>query len=109
MRFYTGSQFPADYKNQIIVVEHGSIPAQRPKLPRVGFRLMLARLDAKRKKVIKYEPFAEGWLQPDGTVWGRPADVLVMPDGSVLVSDDQANAIDPHHLQEMMRSCNPCP
>ena len=54
---------------------------------------MLARLDASGNKVIKYEPFAEGWLQPDGTVWGRPADVLVMPDGSVLVSDDQANAI----------------
>ncbi len=93
MRFYTGSLFPPDFRNQIIFVEHGSIPAQRPKLPRIGFRLMLARLDASGKKVTKDEPFAEGWLQADGTVWGRPADVLVMPDGSVLVSDDQANAI----------------
>lgn len=92
MRFYAGSMFPAEYKNQVIIVEHGSIPFQRRDLPRIGYRLMLVRLDASGKKAVKYEPFAEGWLQGD-TVWGRPADVLVMPDGSLLVSDDQANAI----------------
>jgi glucose/arabinose dehydrogenase len=43
-------------------------------------------------RVTKYEPFAEGWLQP-GNVWGRPADVLVMPDGALLVSDDEANVV----------------
>ncbi len=41
---------------------------------------------------MKYEPFAEGWLQ-GSAAWGRPADVLVMPDGSLLVSDDRADAI----------------
>jgi glucose/arabinose dehydrogenase len=93
MRFYTGSMFPAEYRNQIIFAEHGSIPAQRAPLSKIGYRLMLARLDASGKKVMKYEPFADGWLQADGTVVGRPSDVLVMPDGSLLVSDDQANAI----------------
>jgi glucose/arabinose dehydrogenase len=93
MRFYTGSMFPAEYRNQIIIAEHGNIPGQRPGQPKVGYRLTLARLDSTGTKVVKYEPFAEGWLQPDGTVWGRPADVLVMPDGSLLVSDDQANVI----------------
>ena len=51
---------------------------------------MVARLEG--NKVVKYEPFAEGWLQ-GSSAWGRPADVLVMPDGALLVSDDQAHAI----------------
>jgi len=48
------------------------------------------RLD--ENKAVKYEPFAEGWLQ-GSKAWGRPADVLLMPDGSLLVSDDKADAI----------------
>jgi len=51
----------------------------------------LLRLDA-AGKAIGYEPFAEGWLR-GGRAWGRPADVLVAPDGSLLVSDDEAGAI----------------
>jgi glucose/arabinose dehydrogenase len=51
---------------------------------------MLARLEDNR--AVSYEPFAEGWLQ-DGRAWGRPVDVLVMPDGSLLISDDRANVI----------------
>jgi glucose/arabinose dehydrogenase len=43
-------------------------------------------------KPVKYEAFAEGWLQ-SGHAWGRPVDVQVMPDGALLVSDDAANAI----------------
>ena len=41
---------------------------------------------------MKYDIFAEGWLQ-DGSLWGRPVDVQVMADGALLVSDDFANAI----------------
>ena len=51
---------------------------------------MLVRLDA--GKVVAYEPFASGWLQGE-TAWGRPSDVLVLPDGSLLVADDYADAI----------------
>ncbi|MFZ5512731.1 MAG: PQQ-dependent sugar dehydrogenase [Pseudomonadota bacterium] len=87
MRFYTGSQFPAEYRNQIFIAEHGSWNRSR----RIGYRVMLVRL--REGKAVSYEPFAEGWLQPGDRVWGRPADVLVLPDGSLLVSDDHAGAI----------------
>jgi glucose/arabinose dehydrogenase len=43
-------------------------------------------------QAVGYEPFAEGWLR-DGKAWGRPVDLLVLPDGSLLVSDDRAGAI----------------
>lgn len=87
MRFYTGDMFPAEYKNQILIAEHGSWNRTVP----IGYRVSLVRLD-EEGNAAAYEPFAEGWLQPGGA-WGRPVDVLVMPDGALLVSDDQAGAI----------------
>jgi glucose/arabinose dehydrogenase len=97
MRFYTGKMFPAEYQNQIIIAEHGSWNRSMPQ----GYRLSLVRLDG--DKVSSYERFAEGWLRGVkpapaggamvGDVWGRPADVLVMPDGALLVSDDNAGVI----------------
>ncbi len=86
MRFYTGSTFPPSYHNQIFIAEHGSWNRSAP----VGYRITLVRLEGNR--AVKYEPFAEGWLI-GGFKWGRPVDVLVMPDGAVLVSDDYAGAI----------------
>jgi glucose/arabinose dehydrogenase len=87
MRFYTGSQFPDEYVNQIFIAEHGSTYRSVP----IGYRVSLVRLDA-AGNVLSYEPFAEGWLQ-NGQAWGRPVDVEQMPDGSLLVSDDLAGAI----------------
>jgi len=87
MRFYTGNQFPAAYRNQIFIAEHGSWNRSK----KSGYRVTLVRLDA-NGKALGYEPFAEGWLQGE-RAWGRPADVLVAPDGSLLVSDDAAGAI----------------
>ncbi len=86
MRFYTGSSFPAEYRNQILIAEHGSWNRSR----KIGYRVMLVRLQGDR--AVSYEPFAQGWLEGDKT-WGRPVDVLVHPDGSLLVSDDEAGAI----------------
>ena len=86
MRFYTGTMFPEAYRGRIFVAEHGSWNRTVPQ----GYRVMMATLDG--DKVVSYEPFAEGWLQGKD-VSGRPADVLVMPDGSLLVSDDAANRI----------------
>ncbi len=86
MRFYTGTMFPEEYRNQIFIAEHGSWNRSVP----IGYRVMLVRLE--NNKAIKYEVFAEGWLQ-GGRAWGRPVDVLVMPDGALLVSDDHAGAI----------------
>ena len=96
MRFYTGQMFPAEYHNQIFIAEHGSWNRSVP----IGYRVMVARLDG--SKVTSFTPFAEGWLKGVGTTrgnttngqtWGRPADVLVMPDGALLVSDDLAGVI----------------
>ncbi len=86
MRFYTGDMFPPAYRQQIFVAEHGSWNRSTP----VGYRVSLVRLEGDR--AVTYEAFAEGWLR-NGRPWGRPVDVLVMPDGALLVSDDQAGAI----------------
>lgn len=86
MRFYTGTQFPARYRHAIFIAEHGSWNRSR----KTGYRISVAFLQGQR--VISHEAFASGWLQGE-SAWGRPADVLVMPDGSLLVSDDQAGAI----------------
>jgi glucose/arabinose dehydrogenase len=95
MRFYTGDMFPAEYRNQIFIAEHGSWNRSKP----LGYRVMLVRLDG--DKVVGYTPFAEGWLNPEGAQsrsgvgdnFGRPADVFVMPDGALLVSDDAGGVI----------------
>ncbi len=86
MRFYTGKMFPHEYRNQIFIAEHGSWNRSTP----IGYRIMLVRIENSR--TVKYEVFAEGWLQ-GVRAWGRPVDVLVLPDGALLVSDDRANAI----------------
>lgn len=86
MRFYTGSQFPAEYKNSIFIAEHGSWNRSKKQ----GYRLTLVRADGKGK--LAAEPFAEGWLQGDDA-WGRPVDVEIYKDGSLLVSDDQAGVV----------------
>jgi glucose/arabinose dehydrogenase len=86
MRFYTGSMFPAEYRDQIFIAEHGSWNRSK----KIGYRLSLVRLDGSHVK--SYETFADGWLQGQEE-WGRPVDVLVMPDGALLVSDDKASVI----------------
>ncbi|MBI3524053.1 MAG: sorbosone dehydrogenase family protein [Betaproteobacteria bacterium] len=86
MRFYTGSMFPAEYRQQIFIAEHGSWNRSK----KIGYRVSLVKLPD--GKAVAYQPFATGWLQGE-TAWGRPADVLVLPDGSLLVSDDHAGAI----------------
>jgi glucose/arabinose dehydrogenase len=87
MRFYTGSMFPPGYRNRIVFAEHGSWNRDEP----IGYRVMMVRLEG--NKAVSYEPLAEGWLRKNGKAWGRPADVLVMPDGALLVSDDEAGVI----------------
>jgi glucose/arabinose dehydrogenase len=86
MRFYTGSLFPAEWRGRLFIAEHGSWNRSR----KVGYRITTVKLDG--AKGVAYEPFASGWLQGE-SAWGRPADVLVAPDGALLVSDDMAGAI----------------
>jgi glucose/arabinose dehydrogenase len=88
IRFYTGNMFPKSYKNQLIFAEHGSWNRSK----KIGYRLCIAELEG--DKVVSYKPFIDGWLDNDSQeVWGRPVDVQLLPDGSMLVSDDYADVI----------------
>lgn len=87
IHFYTGTQFPAEYRQQLLVAQHGSWNRTQPQ----GYRVDLIRF--RDGKPVSEEPFAEGWLRPDGRVSGRPVDILELLDGSVLISDDHAGAI----------------
>jgi glucose/arabinose dehydrogenase len=89
VRFYTGVMFPAEYRNQVFIAEHGSWNRSKG-VARTGYRIALVRL--KGNTAVAYETFAEGWLDGD-KVLGRPVDLLVAPDGSLLVSDDERGAI----------------
>ena len=86
LRFYTGDMFPPEYRGQIFIAEHGSWNRSK----KVGYRVSLVRLDGNR--AVSYEPFAEGWLQNE-QYSGRPVDLVVKDDGSLLVSDDYAGKI----------------
>lgn len=89
MRFYTGELFPDDYRGQVFIAEHGSWNRSKS-AGRTGYRVTLVRLHD--GKPVSYEPFLEGFLQ-DGEVIGRPVDILVAPDGALLVSDDHRGVI----------------
>jgi glucose/arabinose dehydrogenase len=86
MRFYAGERFPQKYRAAIFIAEHGSWNRSK----KIGYRVSVVYgLDTPKPT---YEPFAEGWLQGDES-WGRPVDVIVAPDGALLVSDDRAGAV----------------
>jgi len=86
MRFYAGQQFPEKYRGGIFIAEHGSWNRSTP----IGYRVSFVKVEGGR--ATSYEVFASGWLRGSAAS-GRPADVLVMPDGSLLVSDDKAGRI----------------
>ncbi len=86
MRFYTGEMFPENYKNNVFIAEHGSWNRTVP----IGYRIALVTLE--ENHAVKYEVFADGWRH-EGETWGRPVDILVLPDGSLLVSDDRAGSV----------------
>ena len=86
MRFSTGAMFPAEYRRGVFIAEHGSWNRSR----KIGYRVTFVPVD--RGRATGYRPFAEGWLQGE-RAWGRPVDVQVMPDGALLVSDDQTGTI----------------
>jgi glucose/arabinose dehydrogenase len=84
--FYSGDMFPAEFRGQVLIAEHGSWNRSR----KVGYRISLVRME--RGRPIAYEVFADGWLQNE-TVSGRPVDLLTLPDGSLLLSDDQNGVV----------------
>jgi glucose/arabinose dehydrogenase len=86
MRFYTGAQFPASYRGAIFVAEHGSWNRSS----KSGYRVVVVHVDG--SKVLDQQPFLTGFLDGQDTL-GRPVDVQPLPDGSLLVSDDDNGAI----------------
>lgn len=86
MRFYTGEMFPDEYRNVIFIAEHGSWN----RTEKIGYRITMVTF--KDGKPDQYKVFAEGWLDGQNS-WGRPVDIEIMKDGSILVSDDKAGAI----------------
>ena len=98
MRFYTGDQFPDEYRGQIFIAEHGSWNRDTP----IGYRIAVVRLQ--NNTAIGHEIFAEGWLQ-NGTAWGRPVDVQLQKDGSLLVSDDLNGVI--YRISSLLKGKDP--
>lgn len=86
MTFYTGKMFPANYRGQIFIARHGAWNRTQKYAD-----VAVAYLDA-NSNVTKVEPFLTGWVK-DNKYVGRPVDLLVMPDGSLLVSDDHNGAL----------------
>lgn len=88
MRFYTGKMFPAAYRNSVLIAEHGSWNRSK----KIGYRLMVVRLEG--ATAVSYEPLVTGFLdEAEDEVTGRPVDVELLEDGSVLLSDDYAGAV----------------
>jgi glucose/arabinose dehydrogenase len=87
LRFYQGQQFPATYQNQLFVALHGSWNRTKPD----GYRVALITFN--QNKPISEQIFIDGWLTKEDKVLGRPVDILEMPDGSLLISDDTLGVI----------------
>jgi glucose/arabinose dehydrogenase len=92
LRYYTGSMFPNSFRNMFIIAEHGSWDADPP----TGYRLTMVDVDDQWNPV-SYNKFVSGFLVSsvgmDTTAWGRLADVEVLADGSVLVTNDRRGEI----------------
>jgi glucose/arabinose dehydrogenase len=87
MLFYTGDMFPPKYKNQVLIAEHGSWNRSE----KIGYRI--TKVTLQNGQAVSYEPFVDGWLLNNDAVLGRPVDLLQLPDGSVLISDDHSGTI----------------
>tara|TARA_B110000093_G_scaffold45688_1_gene48822 strand:+ start:1849 stop:2874 length:1026 start_codon:yes stop_codon:yes gene_type:complete len=91
LKFYTGNMFPPAYKNKIIIPEHGSWNRSK-NAGHTGHKLSL--VTEENGVGIHYETFVDGFLNKStNTAWGRPVDVLVLEDGSILISDDKSGTI----------------
>ncbi len=89
LAFYTGKMFPAKYQGGLFSAQHGSWNRSTP----IGARIMFTSLKSDGT-ADKTEVFADGWLDGDtGLYRGRPVDVAMMKDGSMLISDDFAGAL----------------
>jgi glucose/arabinose dehydrogenase len=87
LTFYTGQQFPEEYRGDLFVAFHGSWNRTVP----TGYKIV--RISMRDGSPGPVQDFAAGWLRADGSNWGRPVDVLTASDGSLFVSDDSGGFI----------------
>lgn len=88
IKFYTGNMFPESYNGKAFIAEHGSWNRSS----KVGYKIGMATFE--NNKIVNYETFLDGWLdEPSQEAFGRPVDILMLDDGSFLISDDFAGAI----------------
>ena len=88
LKFYTGTMFPEEYHGDIFIAEHGSWNRSK----KIVYRI--TRVKIENNKSVGYEPFIYGWLnEEEQEAWGRPVDILILKDGSMLISDDMANVV----------------
>ena len=80
--------FPAAYKNQAFIAEHGSWNRSK----KIGYRITLVTFDRKGNPT-SYQPFITGWLQSEEDIRGRPVSIVQLQDGSLLISDDHSGKI----------------
>ena len=86
LSFYSGDMFPAEYQGQLFIAEHGSWNRSK----KIGYRV--TQVSFENGVPVAYEPFATGWLENE-SVSGRPVDLLILADGSMLISDDHADKL----------------
>jgi glucose/arabinose dehydrogenase len=87
--FYTGEQFPTEYRGEMFLALHGSWNRSK----RTGYEVVRVPLHGQGKASGEYQDFLTGFVTEDGKVWGRPVGIAVAKDGSLLVSDDGTGSI----------------
>jgi glucose/arabinose dehydrogenase len=87
LAFYSGTQFPQQYRNNLFIAEHGSWNRDN----KIGYKVSLVTLY--NSKVVSTTTFIDGFLRDGDDVVGRPVDIAVLADGSMLVSDDHGGRI----------------
>jgi glucose/arabinose dehydrogenase len=90
LAFYDGKMFPEEYRGDAFVALHGSWNRSK----RTGYKIIRIRFKD-GKPVGGYDDFVAGWMLDEDRpeVWGRPVGLLVLKDGSMLITDDGANKI----------------
>ena len=86
MKFYTGTLLPERYRGEIFIAEHGSWNRTQ-EAGHTGYNITIVNPETGATSIL-----IDGWLQ-NNVAWGRPTDILEMPDGSLLIADDRANVI----------------
>jgi glucose/arabinose dehydrogenase len=87
LAFYTGTEFPVSYRSDLFVAQHGSWNRQPPAPPKI------LDIHVANGQPISAADFATGWQLQDYSRWGRPVGIAQAPDGSLIVSDDQAGVL----------------